>query len=204
MIGHGSNDAALKARLNIINSAESDINYAMWKFYPDSVGTQTTNALAAAAKRGVKVNVLVDGNVSSRDPKEKALLEKIRAAGVNVVESKNSQIEDAMNGMHAKMILVDCSAEALAKGLTPTRLATDRNDGEQYLTGVAGKDDTGHGWSGSDMVFKGAGAAQGMKAFTDLFNHWAPEGQKLAASSIPSDADLKKLNEGKNLEGEVM
>ncbi len=204
LIGHGKNAEALKERLDTINKAQSDINYGMWKFYADSVGAQTTDALAAKAKSGVKVNVLVDGNVASRDPKEQAMLEKMRAAGVNVVESKPKSIEDAMNGMHAKMICVDCSAEAIAKGLTPTRLATDRNDGEQYLTPVAGKDDTGHGWSGSDMVFKGAGAAQGMRAFTDLFNQWAPEGQKIAASSIPSDADLKKLQAGKQLDGEVM
>lgn len=204
LIGNGRNEDALKTRLDVIKGAKSDINYAMWKFYPDSVGKQTTDELSAAAKRGVKVNVIVDGNVSSRDAGETAMLQKMRDAGVNVVEARDPTPANAMNGMHAKMILADCSAEAIAKGLTPTRLATDRNDGEQYLNNIGDPNSGAKGWSGNDMVFKGAGAAEGMRAFTNLFNQWAPAGQKVSETSVPTAADLAKAQAGRPTEGEVL
>ncbi len=194
LIGNGRNEDALKFRLDTLNGTKSgdDINYAMWKFYPDAVGTQTTDALAEAAKRGVKVNVVVDGNVASRDPGEQALLQKMKDAGVNVVESFDP--ENPMNGMHAKMILVNCSKEAIAAGKTPIRLATDRNDGTQYLMNPKSDDPSNNnfGWSGSDMVFKGAGAAAGMGAFANLYNAAAARQGKptIAAGSIPTERDL--------------
>ncbi len=205
LIGNGQNEVALAEHLKAMKEAKSDINQPMWEYYNDDVGIQTTNELAAAAKRGVKVNVVVDGNVASRDAGREALLKKMEDAGVTVVRAKDPQ--NPMNGMHSKGLLVDCSAEAIAKGYTPVRFATDRNYGTQYMkdqkTGE-GASDAQFGWSGTDFKFTGAGAAQGMRSFANVFNAYAPPAKQIKPESIPGEAEFKKLSAGKTLDTEVV
>jgi phosphatidylserine/phosphatidylglycerophosphate/cardiolipin synthase-like enzyme len=172
MIGNGENQKAHDARIELIKNAKHDISYAMWKFYGDEAGTRTADALIAAKQKNpdLQVNVVVDGNVLSRDEKSQALVAKMRAAGVQVVPYFDP--ENPLYGMHGKMIMADTSTEAIAKGYTPVRLASDRNDGDEYLQDVKANDpnNPNFGWSGTDTKFTGSGAAAGMAAFAKVFN----------------------------------
>ena len=195
VIGTGKNAQAHERRLEVINNAQYDLNYAMWKFYPDEAGEKTIDALVAAAERGCKVNVIIDNNVARRDPGSMALLAKLELAGVNVMRFSNP--DDPTLGMHAKMLLADCSADAIAKGGKPVRIATDRNDGTSYLHDQKPDDpkNPNFGWCGFDMVFTGSGAAAGMTAFRRLFNAGATmRGEPLMPESVvPSEAALRRL-----------
>lgn len=192
LIGNGENNKALERRLEAVAGAKTDIYYPMWKIYPDDAGKQTVDALIAAAKRGVKVNLVVDGTVASRDEGEQALLAQMAQAGVTVLPWHDEK--NVLHGMHAKAILVDCTAEAKAaagKNWNPIRIATDRNDGTQYLFDIRDENDPQYGWSGLDMIFKGSGAVAGLEAVRNIYNDEAKRSQKpeiAATSVIPPEA----------------
>ena len=55
------NDEALKKRIEIIETAKQEIVYSTFVFSDDNSGTDVMSLLYEAAKRGVKVRLLVDG-----------------------------------------------------------------------------------------------------------------------------------------------
>ena len=61
----GDNVTALEYRLAMIESAQDEVVLAAYEFSADEPGTEVLSALQAAAERGVRVRVLVDG-VSAR------------------------------------------------------------------------------------------------------------------------------------------
>src|SRR6476661_5011815 len=56
-----SGDARLRLLLDLIDSAQRSIKMLMYMFNADAVATRVRDALAGAARRGVKVQLLIDG-----------------------------------------------------------------------------------------------------------------------------------------------
>jgi phosphatidylserine/phosphatidylglycerophosphate/cardiolipin synthase-like enzyme len=85
---------ALDSQLNLINEAHSSLDV----YNEEMADSQITGALAAAARRGVDVKV-----VMTADSEWDSALAELAAAGVHV----RTYSEDASLYIHAKMILVD-------------------------------------------------------------------------------------------------
>ena len=63
-----SGEARLRLLLDLIAGAERCIKILMYMFNPDEAGVAVRNALAAAARRGVEVRLMIDGFGSSARP----------------------------------------------------------------------------------------------------------------------------------------
>src|SRR3954452_23631025 len=64
-----SGQARLHTLIEAIAGAEHSIKMLMYMFNPDHVGDEVRDALVAAARRGVRVRLLVDGFGSAAPPK---------------------------------------------------------------------------------------------------------------------------------------
>jgi cardiolipin synthase len=96
------------AMLEAINSARRRISFETYIYDKGSVGDQFTAALEAAARRGVRVNLVVDAiGASSMDP---AHLERLRAAGCRVGRFNPLRwysLEYVNYRTHRKILVVD-------------------------------------------------------------------------------------------------
>lgn len=102
---------AYPAMNQLIDSARTRIDMEFFGFYPDEGGERMVDRLVAKAKAGVQVNVLID-KVASLSLDNDALIERLKAGGVNVTEFTNGynrfpllhafSITD-----HRKILLVD-------------------------------------------------------------------------------------------------
>src|SRR5437763_1704706 len=63
-----SGEARLRALLELIGGAEQSIKILMYMFNPDEVGERVRDALIETARRGVDVQLLIDGYGSAAGP----------------------------------------------------------------------------------------------------------------------------------------
>jgi putative cardiolipin synthase len=121
------NAKALKERLSMISSAKSEILMSTYIFANDGSGLKVAQALSAAAKSGVRVHLLVDGQGSPLSRQIRAILKKGGVKlGVYKKMGLNSIIRPyrAQQRMHDKLLIID-GKEAIVGG---------RNIGNHYLT----------------------------------------------------------------------
>lgn len=131
----GNNGRSFQKRIEIVRNARSSIKLATWGFYDDSAGKRFADELIAAAKRGIKVKVIVDFQVSRR-PGYGSELNRMSLSGVEVVGWKSAA--NPFYGMHSKMLIVD--DKYCVEG--------GRNIGELYLLN--------NKWSDLDVYHEGA------------------------------------------------
>jgi cardiolipin synthase len=108
-------DEALPAILETINAATRSIQWQVMLFQPDEAGKQIADALAAAARRGVQVQLafdidhVVDGSLASPRPRQQrqsarremdALLQSLRSVGVVALDS-GPGVDYALDGVGA-------------------------------------------------------------------------------------------------------
>jgi cardiolipin synthase len=100
---------AFPAMLEGINGAKVSIAMASYIFDGDGIGEEFVRALAAAAKRGVEVRVLID-DVDARFSSSTAV-KPLRAAGVNVAVFNPPFVPARLHAMnlrnHRKILVVD-------------------------------------------------------------------------------------------------
>ncbi|MCX5781897.1 MAG: phospholipase D-like domain-containing protein [Elusimicrobia bacterium] len=97
------NRAYLKECLEIINSSKSSISIAHYYFKNDSTTLKIKNAIRDAAKRGIKVRVLLDGSI-----KENAgALDDFSSFGVKI------KLGNPKRKLHAKLIIADAAVTLL-------------------------------------------------------------------------------------------
>jgi len=99
-----NNEYYLPKVMELISEAETSIKIIMYTItwyhnYPDSASNKLVTYLAEAAKRKVKVTVIL--NQDSNENKNKVVGEKLKKAGVNVLYDPVEQTT------HAKLIIVD-------------------------------------------------------------------------------------------------
>src|ERR1700741_4601219 len=74
-----SGGARLAVLLELIAGGERSIRMLMYMFNADSVGKRVRDALAAAAKRGVEVRLLIDGFGSDASPEFFSVFDEVGA-----------------------------------------------------------------------------------------------------------------------------
>lgn len=105
------NEEALLWRLRMINAARERVILSTFDFRADESGTDVMAALYMAARRGVRVQILVDGIYQMLYLKDSALFqalcahENVEARFYNIPNAKN--IWRANYRMHDKYILID-------------------------------------------------------------------------------------------------
>ena len=101
-------DQIFPPMLAAVNGATRRVSFETYIFNEGTVGRQFTEAFIAAAKRGVKVQLVIDAMGSSKVPKE--WLENLKSAGVKVGEfgrTKWYAIEELNYRTHRKILVVD-------------------------------------------------------------------------------------------------
>ncbi len=101
-------DQIFPAMLEAINAAKQRISFETYIYDSGEIADQFTAALEAAARRGVRVQLVVDSvGASSMD---KAHAERLRAAGCRVVQFNTPQwysLEEVNYRTHRKILVVD-------------------------------------------------------------------------------------------------
>jgi phosphatidylserine/phosphatidylglycerophosphate/cardiolipin synthase-like enzyme len=116
------NTQAYRKRKELIKEARKSIFINMWSIYDDMSGAQIRNLLIKAAKKGVEVKIIVDGNVSLKPGHNRVLESLNRHANISVLRyhAKNNKAF----GYHIKTMIVD--GEHLLTG--------GRNIGDYYTS----------------------------------------------------------------------
>ncbi len=121
------NTKALTERLSMISSAKNEILMSTYIFANDGTGLQVAKALSSAARSGVRVHLLVDGQGSRLSKRIRSIL---KWGGVKLGVYKKLGLSSvvrpyrAQQRMHDKLMIVD-GKEAIIGG---------RNIGDHYLT----------------------------------------------------------------------
>jgi cardiolipin synthase len=101
-------DQIFPALLEAIGNAQKSITFEMFIYWSGDIGKKISDALAARARAGVKVHVLIDGVGSGKI--EDAYVEQMAAAGVQVVRYNPPRwfsIGKVNNRTHRKLMVVD-------------------------------------------------------------------------------------------------
>jgi phosphatidylserine/phosphatidylglycerophosphate/cardiolipin synthase-like enzyme len=103
------------ALVDLIDSATKTLDLEVEEF-SDTYSTGITNAVAAAAKRGVKTRLILANSTPSSD--QTSSIATVKAAGVSVVVSGGADGSSSSSNpyIHAKAITVDCSGTTCASG----------------------------------------------------------------------------------------
>jgi len=161
------------AQLEAIRAARRRISYETYFFDAGRMANEFTTALADAARRGVRVQMIVDAvGAQTMDPDH---VQRLRDAGVDLVSYNPLNwysIEEANYRTHRKILVVD---------------------GEVGFTGGAGVGDQWYGdaedrdhWRETHLRFVGPAVAQLEGAF---YENWAESGRRTSAVldlAIPS------------------
>lgn len=130
-----NNSRSFEKRIELIKKAKQSIKLATWGFYDDRAGKRIADELIQAARKKVKVQLLVDYHVSLR-PGYGNELNRMKSSGVEVIGWKSE--ENPFYGMHSKFLVVD---DQLC-------LEGGRNIGDLYLEN--------NKWSDLDVYHEGA------------------------------------------------
>ncbi|MCM2277928.1 MAG: phosphatidylserine/phosphatidylglycerophosphate/cardiolipin synthase family protein [Oligoflexia bacterium] len=148
--------AALARRLELIRGAKSEINFMTWAFYDDEGGRLIGRELIAKAKQGVKVRVIVDGQIAMKGD-HSAILKEMAENGVEVVRWRSTDPLRRYDGQHRKVMIVD-GIESITGG---------RNPGDPYFhTGPADAPK----WTDSEIHIRGSASADSNRLFAEIWN----------------------------------
>lgn len=134
----GSGRAFLDAKLSAISRAQRQLRLETYIFAPDATGTDFCQALTAAARRGVRVEVLIDGFGSLATPD--SFFASLLAAGGKIQRFNSNHLSRFSLRDHRKLLLVD---EALAFV------------GGCNLADAYGGDGVTHGWRDGGVSLRG-------------------------------------------------
>jgi cardiolipin synthase len=143
-------ETAFPAIFAAIDGAKSSVNVETFEFHDDSTGQEYAKHLIDAAKRGVKINVMMDAHGSDQYGGQK-MAALLRANGINVIESPTDRLVSKID--HRKVVVVDGS----------TGFTGGMNIGDDYHL---------H-WHDMHSKIEGPAAADLQKAF---LTRWKDEG----------------------------
>ena len=149
--------ASFAKRDALIDGAKDSIDLLTWAIYDDKTGWEAVNKLASKAAEGVKVRVILDGQVSRREHHD-APVKFLEENGVEVVRWRDE--ERIYDGQHRKMMIVD-GKDAIAGGL---------NIGDVYSHKYGEEK-----WRDTDIHFTGPAVTEGSKLFARIWNEEAEE-----------------------------
>ncbi len=130
------NGEALARRINLIENAKEEIVMSTFSFISDTAGKQVITALREAAKRGVKVRILIDGFNSIMDiegnPYFMALAEEENVTIKIYNEANIFTSWKAMSRMHDKYIIADDEVYILGGRNTFNYFLGDQNSHKNH------------------------------------------------------------------------
>lgn len=136
-------------REKLMAEANQSIDVMSWAIYDDKTGASAVDTLIKKHQDGIRVRVVVDGQISKR-PGYGAEVTRLEAAGVPVVRWRNPDRQ--YEGQHRKLIVID-GEHIIAGGLNFGDVYSHQNPDSQH-------------WRDTDMYFRGGSAAlDGQKLF---------------------------------------
>lgn len=151
-------EGSFEKRQQAIRAAKESIDVLTWAFYDDATGEKFAKELVDAKKRGIRVRVIVDGQVAM-NPKHAKWVNFMRDAGVETLFWMSKDSKHPFAGQHRKGMLVD-GHRFLGGG---------RNFGDLYVK-----------WRDTDVSLEGPVLGDFQKVFDGVWNGVAP---KLGAGS---------------------
>jgi len=171
------------AMLSAIASASDSINMETYILEDDEVGNQFAAALIAKQTAGVQVNLIYDAVGALRTPK--AYFERLRSAGVNVLEFNPVNPLVAKSGWevnrrdHRKLLVVD-GKTAILGGINISSVYSSSPGGGSASSGGSSGGDKKKGlpWRDTDLLIEGPVVATLQKLFMETWQ--GQEGATLA------------------------
>ena len=159
---HIDGNTAFPELHRMIQTAAKTIDMDFYMFESNDTGRVVSQELIAAAKRGVRVNVMVDALMAKTSPKP---LAEMRAAGINVLSFTNGFTHPVLHpsdsATHRKLLLVDGQ----------TGMVGGMNIGESYEKY----------WHDSMTTVQGPAVQELYKAFD---RNWVQSGGKSATDAM--------------------
>lgn len=152
--------AAFDKRYRLLPKVKHRLYLSTWRFDIDATGRRMCRELAALARRGVDVRVLVDGQVADRQDNG-VTLGVLEAAGVKVQRWRDA--DHPLSGLHAKILVVD--DQVIGGGMNYA-------DCYSHGHGVEGDDPVewaGY-WRDTDVLVQGPATLDAIRAFQGMWN----------------------------------
>ena len=137
-----------------MKEAKQTINMLTWAVIDDKTGQELADLLIAKAKEGVKVRLVVDGQVSHR-PHYTKEVKRMEENGVQVIRWINPTA--SFMGQHRKLLVID-EKIAIMGGMNP---------GDTYSHKAGEGKDL---WRDTDVAFEGAAAEKAQALFASIWN----------------------------------
>jgi cardiolipin synthase len=147
--------ASFAARDSLMAGAQKSIDILTWAIYSDKTGFEAAELLIKKHRSGVKVRVIVDGQVAQK-PGYNEAVQKLEQAGIEVVRwfSKTHPFE----GQHRKIMIID-GEHVIAGGLNFGDVYSHKNPDPSVAK-----------WRDTDFYFQGEAAIEGSRLFANIWN----------------------------------
>lgn len=141
-------------REKLMAQATKSIDIMSWAIYDDQTGISAVDTLMQKHQQGLRVRVIVDGQISLRDGYGSEV-KRLETSGVPVIRWNNPQRK--FEGQHRKLMVID-EEHAITGGL---------NFGDVY----SHKNPASAQWRDTDLYFRGGSAAtEAQNLFTTVWN----------------------------------
>jgi cardiolipin synthase len=190
-------DAFFPAMLQAIRAAKETVNFQVYIFEPDTIGTQFLEALKERARAGVEVRLLVDAFGSHK--LDKQCREELREAGCRMSRFRPIKLTTLVRAIrrdHRRAIVVDGRVAFMGGGAVADKWTGNAQDEEHWRDSMTRA--TGPVASGVQTAFAGNWAyctgeiLAGTKFYPtdeELAGEGNPNGpEALAVASSPSDS----------------
>lgn len=176
--------ASFNLRDQQMKSAKESINMLTWAVLDDKTGKELADLLILKSQQGVKVRLIVDGQVSHRIGYNKEV-KRLEENGVEVVRWYNPEAK--FMGQHRKILIIDGSF-VITGGMNP-------GDTYSHKAGEAR-----NFWRDTDVAFEGQIVEHVQRLFVTIWNRQILD-QDLTVKKI---VKVKKIEPLKRAEGQAM
>jgi len=177
----GPESFALRDRL--MSEARKSIDVLTWAVYSDKTGFEAADLLIKKHQEGLKVRVVVDGQVARGTGYSQAV-QKMEQAGVEVIRWTSAT--HPFQGQHRKMILID-GEHLIAGGLNSGDVYSHKNPDPAVAR-----------WRDTDVYVQGEAVSEGLRLFANLWNEQVAS-KKLTYSKMVVPKTLPR-NQGSSAE----
>ncbi len=147
-------------RDKLMSGAKKSIDIMTWAVYSDKTGFEAADLLISKHKGGVKVRLIVDGQVAMK-PGYTEAVQKMEQAGIEVIRWTSSS--HAFQGQHRKMLIID-GEHVIAGGL---------NFGDVYSH--KNPDTNVPRWRDTDIYLQGDAVNVSRRLFAEVWNQQVKE-----------------------------
>ncbi|QDK44784.1 hypothetical protein DOM22_06200 [Bdellovibrio sp. ZAP7] len=147
-------------RDSLMSKAKKSIDVMTWAVYSDKTGFEAADLLIAKHKSGVKVRLIVDGQVAKK-PGYTEVVQKMEQAGIEVVRWTNPS--HVFEGQHRKMLIID-GEHVISGGLNFGDVYSHKNPDMNVPR-----------WRDTDVYVQGESVNESRRLFADVWNQQVKE-----------------------------